>query len=163
FSLEGYRFSPGVHYLGGLGPGGALRRLYEGLGLSDDLEFCEMSPDGFDHFLIEGERFDVPKGFARYFARLCARFPPEREGLERYFGTIRHIHEALLRGGERLSSPLSLAFEAPLLVAWGLRTQGALLDRTIRDPLLHAILSAQSGNHGLAPSRVSLPLHASMI
>src|SRR5262249_9344132 len=46
FSLEGYRFSPGVHYLGCLGPGGALRRLYEGLGLSDDLEFCEMNPDG---------------------------------------------------------------------------------------------------------------------
>jgi all-trans-retinol 13,14-reductase len=165
FSLEGYRFSPGVHYLGGLGPGGALRRLYEGLGLADDLEFCEMRPDGFDHFVIEGERFDVPKGFARYFARLCARFPHEREGLERYFDTIRRVHEGVCRCDRMLSFPavLGVPFAAPALIAWGLRTQGALLDRTIRDPLLRAILSAQSGNHGLSPSRVSLPIHASMI
>ena len=165
FSLEGYRFSPGVHYLGGLGPGGGLRRLYEGLGLSDDLEFCEMNPDGFDHLLIEGERFDVPRGFARYFARLCARFPHEREGLGRYFGTLRRVAEAVQRIDRMLSFPevLGLPFAAPELLAWGLRTQGALLDRTIRDPLLRAVLSAQSGNHGLAPSRVSLPIHASMI
>lgn len=165
FSLEGHRFSPGVHYLGELGPGGALRRLYEGLGLGDDLEVCEMSPDGFDHFLVEDERFDVPRGFARYFARLCARFPHEREGLERYFGVLRRVREGLVRGGDdlTLTSALALPFTSPELLTWGLRTQGALLDRTIRDPLLRAFLSAQSGNHGLAPSRVSLPLHASMV
>ena len=164
FSLEGYRFSPGVHYLGGLGPGGGLRRVYEGLGLSDDLEFCEMNPDGFDHFLVEGERFDVPRGFARYFARLCARFPHEREGLARYFGTLRRVNEGVARCDESLSFPavLGLPFAAPALLAWGLRTQKALLDSTVEDPLLRAFLSAQSGNHGLAPSRVSLPLHASM-
>ena len=165
FSLEGYRFSPGVHYLGGLGPGGGLRRLYEGLGLSDDLEFCEMNPEGFDHFLIEGERFDVPRGFARYFARLCARFPSEREGLERYFTTLQRVNEDLRRCDERLSFPavLGVPFAAPALLAWGFRTLGALLDRCVRDPLLRAILAAQSGNHGLAPSRVSLPLHAAMV
>jgi phytoene dehydrogenase-like protein len=164
FTLEGYRFSPGVHYLGRLGPGGGLRRLYEGLGLSDDLEFCEMNPDGFDHFLIAGERFDVPKGFARYFARLCERFPREREGLGRYFGTLRRVNDALCRCEHMLSFPevLAVPFAAPDLVAWGFRTHGALLNRTIKDPLLRGILAAQSGNHGLAPSRVSLPLHASM-
>jgi phytoene dehydrogenase-like protein len=124
-----------------------------------------MSPDGFDHFLIEGERFDVPRGFARYFARLCARFPHERDGLERYFGTVRRVNEAVVRCDRMLSFPdaLGIPFAAPALLVWGFRTQEALLDRTIRDPLLRAILAAQSGNHGLAPSRVSLPLHASMI
>jgi phytoene dehydrogenase-like protein len=165
FSLEGYRFSPGVHYLGGFGPGGALRRLYEGLGLSDDLEVCEMNPEAFDHFLIDGERFDVPKGFARYFARLCARFPREREGLHRYFTVMREVNEAVTRCDELLSFPkvLTIPFRAPALLRWGFRTQAALLDQTISDPLLRGILAAQSGNHGLAPSRVSLPLHASMI
>jgi all-trans-retinol 13,14-reductase len=165
FSLEGFRFSPGVHYLGCLGPGGSLRRLYEGLGLGPDLEFCEMSPEGFDHFLIEDERFDVPKGFARYFARLCDRFPHEREGLTAYFDTLRAVNEAVCDNDRALSFPAILAvpFRSPTLLRWGFRTQGALLDRTIRDPVLRAILSAQSGNHGLAPSRVSLPLHASMI
>jgi len=34
FTLEGYRFSPGVHYLGQLQPGGSLHRMYGGLGVS---------------------------------------------------------------------------------------------------------------------------------
>jgi phytoene dehydrogenase-like protein len=165
FSLEGYRFSPGVHYIGELGPGGPIRALYEGLGLSQDLEFCELNPDGYDHFLIGGERFDVPKGHDRYFERLAARFPHEREGLKRYFGTVRRIVDETLACEELLGFPrvLLVPFKAPTLARHGLRTQGALLDDTIRDPLLRAILGAQSGNHGLPPERVSLPLHARMI
>jgi phytoene dehydrogenase-like protein len=42
------------------------------------------------------------------------------------------------------------------------RPRPALLDSTIRDPLLRGVLAAQCGNHGLPPSKVSLPLHASM-
>ena len=164
FSLSGYRFSPGVHYLGELGPGGGLRRLYEGLGLGDDLEFCEMNPEGYDHFLIEDERFDVPKGFDRWFARLCERFPHEREGLKAYFDTCHRINADICKCDRLLSFPeiLSVPFRAPSLIRWGFRTQEALLDQTVHDPMLRAVLSAQSGNHGLAPSRVSLPLHASM-
>lgn len=165
FSLGGYRFSPGVHYIGGLGPGESTRRLYEGLGLGEDLEFCELNPDGFDHLLIGGDRFDIPKGFERYFARLVERFPHEREGLTRYFDTIRGITRDVRRCERLLGFPevLTLPFRAPTLMRWGLRTQAALLDATIKDPALRAILAAQSGDHGLAPSRVSLPLHASMI
>jgi all-trans-retinol 13,14-reductase len=165
FSLGGYRFSPGVHYIGELGHGGAVRALYEGLGLSEELAFCELSPDGFDHFLIGDERFDVPKGFDRYFERLASRFPHERKGLARYFKVIRGIVDDTLACEEKLSFPdvLRLPFEARTLLRHGLRTQRALLDDTVRDPLLRSILSAQSGNHGLPPSRVSLPLHARMV
>ncbi|MRG95751.1 phytoene desaturase family protein [Polyangium spumosum] len=166
FALEGYRFSPGVHYIGELGPGESVRALYEGLGLAPDLVFHELAPDGFDHFVIGGERFDVPAGFDRYFERLVSRFPHERKGLEKYFDVVGRIVADTLRCEELLASPggaLTLPFRARSLAVWGLRTQRALLDGTIRDPLLRGILAAQSGNHGLPPSRVSLPLHARMI
>ncbi len=164
FSLGGHRFSPGVHYLGALGPGGDLRRVYEGLGLTRDLSFNELSPKGFDHFLIAGQRFDVPRGFERWLARLCERFPHERAGIARYFGVLRAVHRELLDlRASTLLDKLRLPFRAPHLLRWGLSTQQALLDETITDPMLAAVLAAQSGNHGLAPSRVSLPLHASMI
>ncbi|AUX20238.1 phytoene dehydrogenase [Sorangium cellulosum] len=164
FSLNGYLFSPGVHYIGGLGPGGPVRRLYEGLELSGDLEFCELNPDGFDHLLIGEERFDVPKGFDRLLARLTERFPHEAEGIARYFGVLRGLNDELLRMDTMLEFPkvLLVPFRAPHLLRWGFRTQEALLDATIRDPMLRAILSAQGGDHGLPPSRVSLPLHASV-
>jgi all-trans-retinol 13,14-reductase len=165
FSLQGYRFSPGVHYVGECGPGGALRRVWEGLGIGPDLELCELNPDGYDHLLIEGERFDIPRGHDRYFARLVERFPHEREGLTRYFDTLRRLHREVLACDTMLSFPrvLALPFKSPTLIYWGLRTHGALLDATIQDRRLRAVLAAQSGDHGLAPSRVSLPLHASMI
>jgi phytoene desaturase len=164
FSLGGYRWSPGVHYIGDLGPGGMMRHLYEGLGVSDHLEFCELNPDGFDHVLIGGERFDVPKGKERYFARLVARFPHERDGLTRYFRIIDRISADVRRCDTLLSFPrvLSIPFKAPTLMRWGFRTQQGLLDATIKDPSLRAILAAQSGDHGLPPARVSLPLYASM-
>ena len=91
FTIDGYRFSPGVHYIGNLQPGGALRRLYETFGLSEDLEFSELNPDGFDHFLIEGERFDQPRGKNAWIARLSSRFPHEAAGIQRYFDVLSGI------------------------------------------------------------------------
>jgi all-trans-retinol 13,14-reductase len=164
FSLGGYRFSPGVHYIGELEPGGSLRRIYEGLGVARDLQFFELHPDGFDHFLIAGERFDQPRGLSRWRARLIERFPHEREGIERYFSSILALANEVSRCDSMLSFPrvLLLPLAAPSLVRWGLRTGDQLLAACIRDPMLKAILSAQSGNHGLPLSKVSLPAHAAM-
>jgi all-trans-retinol 13,14-reductase len=165
FALGGYRFSPGVHYIGECGPGGFLRRLYEGLEVTGDLEMCEMNPDGFDHLFVAGERFDVPRGHDRLVERLIARFPHEEAGLRRYFAVCKQLAEDLGRADELLSFPriLALPFVAPSLVRWGLLTQKALLDSTISDPLLRGFLAAQNGDHGLAPSRVSMPAHACIV
>lgn len=164
FTLEGHRFSPGVHYVGDLHEGGSLRRLYEGLGLGPDLEFCELNPEGFDHFLIAGERFDQPRGLDRWIARLSERFPSEREGIARYFATMRRVVDEVKSVDTMLEFPrvLAVPFRAPALARWGLRTLDALIDACVRDPLLKAVLSAQAGNHGLPPSRVSLPIHCTM-
>ena len=36
---------------------------------------------------------------------------------------------------------------------WGMRSTASMLDAHISDPRLKAILTIQSGNHGVAPSR----------
>jgi phytoene dehydrogenase-like protein len=95
FTLQGYRFSPGVHYIGGLQEGGSLRRIYEGLGVSNDLAFCEMNPDGYDHIFIGDEQFDIPKGKEAFTARLKERFPHEALGIDGYFNAISDMMENL--------------------------------------------------------------------
>jgi len=164
FTLRGHRFSPGIHYIGGLGEGGNVRRLFEGLGLSSTLEFCELNPSGYDHFLIAGERFDVPKGEARYRAALIARFPHERAGIEAYFVALGAITRGLdgLEAGLSARKVLALLVKAPAVVRYGLRPFASLIDGRIRDPLLRAVLLAQLGNAGLPSERVSCPLYASM-
>src|SRR5690606_3033312 len=65
FSLEGYTFSPGVHYVGEVGPTGGLRRVLEGLGVARHVRLRELSRDGYDHLSLGGERYDVPAGRER--------------------------------------------------------------------------------------------------
>ena len=70
FTLNSYRFSPGVHYIGDLQEGGGLRRIYDGLGVSQDLTFIELNPDGYDHIVIGEKKIDFPKGKENLIERL---------------------------------------------------------------------------------------------
>src|SRR5262245_41578039 len=97
FTLGGHRFSPGIHYLGELEPGGRLRRIYEGLGVANDLSFYELNPDTFDHLIVEDRRFDVPKGRRALQDRLSARFPKEREAIGRYLDNMQSMSDELAR------------------------------------------------------------------
>jgi phytoene dehydrogenase-like protein len=167
FNLGGYKFSPGVHYLGELGEGGALRKMYEGLGLGGDLVFCELNPDGYDHVLLgEGaeNRFDYPKGKARLVESLGARFPREREGIAGYFDAVERISRELnaIMSIEGLADAAKLPFTAPTVARWVLRSAGALIEHHVRDPKLRAVLGAQAGDHGLPPSQVPAVIHAAV-
>lgn len=91
FTLEGYRFNTGVHYVGELGQGERLRQIYEGLGVSQDVTFLELNPDAYDHIFIGNEQFDIPKGKDTYIARLKERFPDEARGIDQLFRQIGDI------------------------------------------------------------------------
>ena len=161
FTLDGYRFSPGVHYIGGIGPEGQMRRIYEGLGVSADLAFCELNPDGFDHVYLGEERFDIPKGKDTFAARLKSRFPNESRGIDRYLNTVQALMDELPHTKVRgVLDAIRLPFRAPNLLRWATQSAGKLINHCVMDPDLRAILAAQSGDHGMPPSLVSAPLHA---
>jgi len=162
FTLQGYRFSPGVHYIGDLQPGGSLRRIYEGLGVSQDMEFCELNPDGFDHIVVGNERFDIPKGKTRYAERLKQRFPHEAAGIDSYFDAVDDLMTRLSQLGrvKNVRSAVQAVGGALSLLQWGRRSGQDLIDHFVSDPLLKAILAGQSGDHGLPPAQVSAFVHA---
>lgn len=164
FEIQGFRFSPGIHYVGALGPGGGLRRIYEGLGVANDLVFFELDPDGYDRALVGGEWFDIPKGKERFAARLKERFPAEAEGIDRYFDLVgRMIHEIGHAAPiHRLGEIAAQALHMPTVLRHGLLPLSHLLGACTRDPLLRAILSIQAGDHGMSPSRAPAALHAGL-
>ncbi len=164
FALGGHRFSPGVHYIGELGPGGRMRRIYEGLGLGTDLKFCELNPDGFDRIEIGGERFDIPKGKENYLRRLQERFPAEKAGIARYFDIVERIGDDLesMIGLEPKIDLLDLPRRAVNVARWGLSSLETLFNRTVQNPRLRAILASQAGDHGLPPSLAPAALHAAV-
>lgn len=167
FNLGGFRFSPGVHYVGELREGGMLRTVYEGLGLGGDLVFCELNPDGYDHVLLGDRptnRFEYVKGKERLVDTLGDHFPEERKGIAAYFDTVgriaRELNDALSL--ETLADVAKLPIHAPTVTRWVLRSAGAMIAHYVRDPRLRAVLAAQSGDHGLPPARVPAVVHASV-
>lgn len=159
-----FRFSPGVHYIGDLHPGGRMRAVYEGLGVSDDLVFLELNPDGYDHVRIGETRFDIPAGRARYAERLKAHFPREARNVDRYLEVVHRIARELDRGMEvrGVLDAARLPLRMPTLLRYGLVSVRRVLDGFFDDPVLKAILAIQGGDYGLPPDRAPMALHASV-
>jgi all-trans-retinol 13,14-reductase len=156
-----FSFSPGVHYLGQLGAGGSLRRIYEGLGVANDLVFLEIDPDGYDRVQIDDQRFDIPSGRRRFINRLKARFPAETSGIDGYMEVITRMMREMqwanaprgFRSIRDFREMLRMPLRMPTILRYGMIPLARLLDRFTHDPLLRAILSIQAGNYGVAPSR----------
>lgn len=162
FTLDGYRFSPGVHYIGTLNPGGALRRIYEGLGVSQDLAFCELNPDGYDHIFIGDKRYDFPKGRQNLVERMKGYFPHSAGEIEAYFAALFNLWESA-ESMMQVESPadlISAASSVPTILRWRRATGRDFIDTYITDSLLKGVLAGQSGDHGLPPARVSAFIHA---
>jgi phytoene dehydrogenase-like protein len=159
FTLEGYRFSPGVHYIGSLDEGGNLRRIYDGLGVSQDLTFVELNPDGYDHVFIGNRRIDFPKGREHLMERLKSHFPHETKGIDSYFKDLIAMMEGLSNIGN-LSNPLKAAVGAGSVLKWMRATGADFINAHVSDPVLRGVLAAQAGDHGLPPSQVSAFVHA---
>ena len=161
FTLEGYRFSPGVHYIGSLEEGGGLRRIYDGLGVSQDLTFCELNPDGYDHVVIGDKRVDFPKGKENLIERLKSHFPHEAKGIDSYFADLVAMMEGLRHIGN-LSNPLQTVKSAGSVLKWARATGADLINAHVSNPVLRGVLAGQAGDHGLPPSKVSAFMHASI-
>lgn len=159
FTLQGYRFSPGVHYIGDLQEGGGLRRIYDGLGVSQDLVFCELNPDGYDHIVVGEKRVDFPKGKENLIERLKSHFSHEKDGIDGYFRDLTAMMEGLRALGNA-KNPLAAAKGAGNVLKWMRATGADLINAHISDPVLRGVLAGQSGDHGLPPSRVSAFMHA---
>ena len=159
FTLNGYRFSPGVHYIGSLDEGGGLRRIYDGLGVSQDLAFVELNPEGYDHIVIGERKIDFPKGKENLIERLKSHFPHEAKGIDGYFATLTAMTDGLRNIG-KLSSPLQAAKGAGNVLKWMRATGADLINAHVSDPVLRGVLSGQSGDHGMPPSQVSAFMHA---
>ena len=159
FTLNGYRFSPGVHYIGDLQEGGGLRRIYDGLGVSQDLTFVELNPDGYDHIFIGERRFDFPKGKDNLIDRLKTHFPHEARGIDSYFANLTAMMEGL-RYLANLKNPMKTVSSAATVLKWARATGADLINTHISDPVLRGVLAGQSGDHGMPPSQVSAFFHA---
>lgn len=165
FTLNGYRFSPGVHYIGGIEEGGPLGRIYQGLGVSGDLAFSELNPEGYDHIRIGDQQFDFPKGKENLAARLKEYFPHESEGIDGYLDTVEKMVVTLNKFGSGTGAleKAKAAIGSISLLRWVTKSGQDLIEHFIEDPVLQGILAGQSGDHGMPPTQVSAFVQVSIL
>jgi all-trans-retinol 13,14-reductase len=159
FSLDGYTFDPGLHYVGQARRGQQLDRVLGGLGIDVEAAFVEMDPDGFDVYRFPGAEVRMCRGLERYRDRLVERFPDERDGWHRLFELIEHYRELAGRwpmGGRRPAlSDLRGLRHLPSVVRWMHSSFAELLAHALHDPRARGVLAAPVGDAGLPPSELS--------
>jgi len=122
-------FDTGFHYVGALGEGQSLRRLFEYFGLMD-LPWVQLDPECADEIVIDGRSFPFATGHDLFVERLSEAFPAERENLRRYAGFLKGVGDGIFKAFDGTQQMNEL---------FGM---GALdyLKETFSDPLLVKVL-----------------------
>jgi all-trans-retinol 13,14-reductase len=165
FTLNGQRFSPGVHYVGFINEGQSTNELYRGLGIANDMVFFRMNKNGYEHCMINNETFDLPAGVENLNTVLAARFPNEEKNIRKYLTLVQRVTYELqlipkLTGWWQ---KITVPFRTKHFGKFALFPLKKVIGWHIKDPLLKAVLNIQCGDHGLPPNRACFPVHCSVM
>jgi all-trans-retinol 13,14-reductase len=165
FTRPGYEWDVGVHYIGQVGPGGALRGLFDYV-TEGRLDWAPL-PDVYDRIVLGDREYDYVTGTKRFIRRMTEYFPREASAIARYVALVKeatgaasgfYVDKVLPASLSRVVGPL---LRAPLL-RHADRTTGEVLASLTDDLELRAVLAGQLGDYGLPPSRSSFAIHAAV-
>jgi all-trans-retinol 13,14-reductase len=165
FYIDGHRYSPGVHYIGGMDKGESTSNLYEGLGIANELVFFRMNKDAYEHCWIGDERIDMPAGIDNLVHALSEKFPKEKKGIKKYLKLVKTVSKELflIPKMNGFWDNVTIAYRTRHLGKYGLFRLKRVIGWHIKDPLLKSVLNIQCGDHGLPPSKASFPFHCALM
>ena len=165
FYIDGHRYSPGVHYIGGMDKGQSTCNLYEGLGIANELVFFRMNKDAYEHCWIGDERIDMPAGIDNLSESLSKKFPNEKNGIKKYLQLVKTVSRELflIPKMNGFWDNITIPYRTRHLGKYGLFRLKRVIGWYIKDPLLKSVLNIQCGDHGLPPSKASFPFHCALM
>ncbi|MGB7983098.1 MAG: NAD(P)/FAD-dependent oxidoreductase [Candidatus Nanopelagicales bacterium] len=166
FRRPGYDWDVGVHYVGGMEPGSTIRRLLDDIS-DGQIQWADMG-EVYDRVIIDGERYDLPKGRRNLRDYLVSRFPAQEAAIDGYFEAVRSATSGSLQFNavKTLPGPVA-AVAGPLMrrdfLRWSDRTTREVLEELTDDQRLIGVLTAQFGDYGLPPAQSSFAMHAMLV
>ena len=93
FRRFGETFDTGMHIIGGMQPGGNIRRICEYLGIMDKVQIMDVDDQCTDalYFAEDRQTYRIAKGRKGYIDSLAQFFPEERANIEAYVDAIFRI------------------------------------------------------------------------
>ena len=165
FYIDGHRFSPGVHYIGLMDKGESTSKLYEGLGIANDLVFFRMNKNAYEHCHIGEKKIDMPAQREHLYESLAEKFPAEKKGLKKYLELVSKVSEEiqLIPKMNGFWDNITIPYRTRHLGKYALFSLKKVIGWHIKDPLLKTVLNIQCGDHGLPPYKASFPLHCALM
>lgn len=123
FSVQKKVFDSCVHYIGGLGDGHTLNRIFRYAGIIDKLELKAFDPNGFDRiaFGAEPETYPQAVGTENFIDQLSGLFPAEKTSLQEYIALLSGVTQRFpmyhLRNGDGSGKELVTGLELEETIA----------------------------------------------
>ena len=154
FKRHGVSFPTGMHIFGGFNQGGNLYKLFDYLGILDQLKLQPTDDDAFDvvHVAEDDTYYKFPKNKDKYIHYLSTIFPEEKEGIQAYIDRLFELSEEESLFYLRESEPYSMAQVSDDFT----RPYNELIDRYLTNPKLKGLLTYLSplfgGVEGMTPA-----------
>jgi all-trans-retinol 13,14-reductase len=156
FSQNKVIFDAGVHYIGGLGQGQVLHRLFSYLEIADKLKIKQLDLDGFDHIQLGNQDppYKIPQTKARFLETMTAYFPDEKKAIQTYWEDLQKVAE---------QTPFYNVFIEPKafeLSPFHTQSIGDYLDKLTANPTLKKVLVGNNLLYAGNPKKTPFYVHA---
>ena len=157
FTRFGEVFDTGMHVIGGMQPGGNVRKICSFLGILDKVAVVDVDDACMDrlYFSEDGANYRLAKGKENFVASLAEYFPQERDNLVRYVRAIYSIADEVDLFNLRPSLPELKAKSEDFLTA-----ADAFIAKYVNDRRLRSVLAYMNPLYGGRGGQTPAYVHA---
>lgn len=157
FVRFGEVFDTGMHVIGGMQPGGNIRRICEYLGVFDKVHIKDVDPETTDtlYFAEDKKSYHISQGKTEFVNALSKDFPAEKENLTTYVDALYNIVVELDMFYLKPSADFIFVHSEEFMMA-----ANDFISKYIRDPKLCNILAYMNPLYGGKKNMTPAYIHA---
>jgi all-trans-retinol 13,14-reductase len=164
FSLEGFSWDAGIHYLNCVAPEDRERDILDWLA-DTPIEFTSMGAVYDNLHIGDAAPLALSRPFEGQERDLKDRFPDEAKAIEAWIAALREGREAALKVTPTRAMPEIISgvlkwWHGRAVERWCARTTQQVIDEITDNADLAAVFAAQWFDHGGRPSKASFAMHA---
>lgn len=164
FTIEGFSWDAGIHYLSGIAPGDCERDILDWLSATP-IEFTSMGAVYDNLHIGDTPPLPLSRPFEAQERDLKDRFPEEAKAIEAWTAALRGAREAIQKIIPTRAMPEFIGsalkwWNGHAIDRWCRRTTRQVIDEITDNSELAAVFAAQWFDHGGRPSKASFAMHA---
>lgn len=167
FKRKKFEWDVGVHYVGQVNlKDNLMRKAFDYLS-DGKLKWADMG-DVYDQTIIEGTTYNFKKGRENQINQMIEYFPDEEKAIREYYDLVKTIGANYTTFFSERTMPFWLSktighFMRRKFYKYSQKTTAEVLKSLTSNEKLIAVLCAQCGNYGLAPSESSFAIHGMIV